>query len=347
MSLTLDLVDRGVVPDPLIRWGIRRQLKSRLAERRFSGPEERERAVAEFAESLRTSPVAIETDKANEQHYEVSAGFFQKVLGRHLKYSSCYYPTGTESLDEAEAIMLGMTCERADLFDGQDVLELGCGWGSLTLWMAANYPNSRITAVSNSSSQREFILGQAKERGLGNVEVITADANHFDIDRKFDRVVSVEMFEHLRNYETIFERISNWLRADGRLFIHIFCHKERPYTFEFDDRDNAGNWMGRHFFTGGLMPSDDLLLHFHKHLELEERWTVDGSHYAQTSEHWLQNLDAVKREVLPVLAETYGPDEAATWFQRWRVFFLSCAELFGYRDGREWWVAHYRFRPVT
>jgi cyclopropane-fatty-acyl-phospholipid synthase len=347
VSLTLDLVDRGVVPDSLIRWGIRRQLKSRLSERRFSGPEERERAVAEFAESLRTSPVAIETEKANEQHYEVPAGFFQKVLGRHLKYSSCYYPTGKETLDEAEAIMLGLTCERADLVDGQDVLELGCGWGSLTLWMAANYPSSRITAVSNSNSQREFILGQAKERGLGNVEVITADANHFDIDRKFDRVVSVEMFEHLRNYETIFERISNWLRADGRLFIHIFCHKERPYTFDFDDRDNAGNWMGRHFFTGGLMPSDDLLLHFHKHLELEERWTVDGNHYAQTSEHWLQNLDAVKQEVMPVLAETYGPDQAATWFQRWRVFFLSCAELFGYRDGHEWWVSHYRFRPVT
>jgi cyclopropane-fatty-acyl-phospholipid synthase len=336
VTLAIELCERGIMPDALMRVGMRRLMRERLVS------ETRQRTAASHAErlaALRTSPVAIATDKANEQHYEVPAGFFQKVLGPNLKYSSCWFESPTTPLAEAEAAMLALTGERAGLADGQRVLELGCGWGSLTLWMASRYPQSRITAVSNSRSQREFILARAAERSLGNVEVITADANVFDTTERFDRVVSVEMFEHLRNYAVLMERISRWLKPDGQLFVHIFCHRTLLYPFTTgDDYD----WMARYFFTGGQMPAEDTLTHFQDHLKLEQQWRVSGTHYQRTSEAWLANLDANADAVMDVLRQAYG-SEASRWFNRWRMFFLAVAELFGYADGEEWFVAHYRF----
>ena len=284
--------------------------------------------------------MAVHTDAANSQHYEVPATFFETVLGDHLKYSACHWSPGTANLSEAEAQMLALSCERADLKDGQRVLELGCGWGSLTLWIAQHYPNSRITAMSNSASQREHILERAASHGLTNVEVITCDVNAFETEQRFDRVVSVEMFEHVRNYEVLMRRIAGWLVEGGALFVHIFCHRELMYPFEEHDESD---WMSRHFFTGGLMPAEDTLLRFQGALAIEEQWRVSGTHYERTANAWLENIDARRAQVLPVLEAAYGGD-AARWLQRWRMFFMACAELFGYDNGREWMVAHYRFR---
>jgi len=341
VSLLIDLCERGLIPDPLTRFGMRRLMAQRLAA------ESMDRGEAEFGEfrrrlaGLRESPVAIETARANEQHYEVPAAFFQRVLGPHLKYSCCWYGDGATTLGEAEEAMLRLTGERAELADGQRVLELGCGWGSLTLWMAARYPRSRITAVSNSASQREYICGQARERGLGNVAVITADANVFATAERFDRVVSVEMFEHMRNYATLLERIAGWLEPGGKLFVHIFCHRSLMYPFTVEgDTD----WMAKYFFTGGLMPAERTLLHFQEHLTLEDQWRVSGTHYERTSNHWLANQDRERDAVMAVLTQAYGPEEAALWFHRWRMFFMAVAELFGYAGGTEWLVGHYRFR---
>ncbi len=340
MSLLIDLCERGLIPDPLTRLGMRRLMAQRLAA------ESQDRGEAEFGEfrrrlaGLRESPVAIETARANEQHYEVPAAFFQCVLGPHLKYSCCWYGDGARTLGEAEEAMLRLTCERAELTDGQRILELGCGWGSLTLWMAAQYPLSRITAVSNSASQREFILGQARERGLRNVVVLTADANVFATPERFDRVVSVEMFEHMRNYSTLMERIAGWLDPGGKLFVHIFCHRSLMYPFTVEgDTD----WMAQHFFTGGLMPAEHTLLHFQEHLTLQDQWRVSGTHYERTANDWLANQDRERDAVLAVLRRAYGPAGANLWFQRWRMFFMAVAELFGYAGGTEWLVGHYRF----
>ena len=340
MSL-IDLCERGLIPDSLTRYGIRRLCEQRLVD---EGADDLAKADLKFRgllDQLRHSPIAIETDAANEQHYELPTRFFQLCLGKRLKYSSCFYPTGKESLDEAEAAMLALYSERAELADGQHILELGCGWGSLTLWMAERYPNARITAVSNSATQRQHIEAICAERGWHHVRVITCDVNRLDLDAgQFDRCVSIEMFEHMRNYETLFRRIASWLRDDGKLFVHIFCHRDLMYPFETQGDDN---WMGKYFFTGGLMPSADTLLHFQQQLRLEQRWLLPGTHYQQTSNHWLANQDANHEEVMAVLTEAYGPADARLWNQRWRIFWMSCAELFGYAGGREWLVAHYRF----
>lgn len=333
MSLGIRLAEAGYVPDRLVRHGIRRILRRRLEQ-------EEKQDRESLLRQLRASPVAVETAAANEQHYEIPADFYRLVLGPHLKYSSAWWDETTTDLGDAEAAMLARTCERADLEDGQDVLELGCGWGSLTLWMARHYPNSRFTAVSNSHSQREFIAGRLRDVGLQNVQIVTRDANDFIPEQTFDRVVSVEMFEHLRNPELLFRRIAGWLRPSGKLFVHVFCHRDLTYLFE-DRADD--DWMGRHFFTGGTMPSHALLPQLaHTDFVLDRDWRIDGRHYQRTLEAWLCLMDARRAEVRPLLEATYGAD-ADIWFQRWRVFFMACAELFGYRRGDEWGVSHYRF----
>jgi cyclopropane-fatty-acyl-phospholipid synthase len=334
-------VERGRVPDALVRFGIRQLCAQRLRQETGGSDADRERVHAALVASMRQGPVAPVPHRANEQHYELPAEFFTRVLGPHLKYSCCYWNDSTRSLAEAEAASLETTCQRAVLADGQEVLELGCGWGSLTLWMAAHYPNSRITAVSNSAPQRTFIETRAAERGLRNVRVITADMNTFAHEARFDRVLSVEMFEHMRNYEVLLHRIAGWLCPDGRLFVHIFAHRSAAYAFE---TEGAGNWMGRHFFTGGIMPSHDLLLEFQRDVELVERWQWSGVHYRRTAGAWVANLDDDRREILVVLAGVYGASDAERWLVRWRLFFLAVSELFGYAGGRQWGVSHYLFR---
>ena len=341
MSL-IDLVERGLVPDPLTRYGIRRLCQQRLAAEGINDPALADARFRDLLDALRQSPVAIETAAANEQHYELPTRFFQLCLGKRLKYSSCFYETGNESLDQAEEAMLALYCARAQLEDGQDILELGCGWGSLTLWMAERFPNSHITAVSNSATQRAHIEATCGQRGWKNVTVLTRDVNLLELaPSSFDRCVSVEMFEHMRNYDVLLGKIASWLRPGGQLFVHIFCHRNLMYPFETSGDDN---WMGRYFFTGGLMPAADTLLYFQRELRIEQRWLLPGTHYQKTSDHWLANQDANRDEVMAVLGAAYGPDEAARWHQRWRMFWMSCAELFGYDGGSEWIVAHYRFR---
>ncbi len=334
--------ERGWLPDSAIRFGIRRLCRQRLQDESEGGVQAQHSRFADRLLELARSPVALHVDEANQQHYEVPAGFFQACLGPRLKYSSCYYATGTETLEVAEEAMLTLYAARAGLADGQDVLELGCGWGSLTLWMAERFPNMRITAVSNSLGQRAHIMEQCVRRGLHNVTVLTRDVNLLDLpSAAFDRCVSVEMFEHVRNYPTLLARIAGWLRSDGALFIHIFTHRTLMYPFETAGEDD---WMGRHFFTGGLMPSADTLLHFQSDLELQERWLLNGTHYQRTANHWLANQDAAREQIMPILTRTYG-DDAALWWQRWRMFWMACAELFGYDKGQQWMVAHYLFRP--
>ena len=336
----IELCERGLLPDALTRYGIRRLCERRLQEEGNARPELAQARFAGLLRELSESPIAIETAAANAQHYELPTRFFQLCLGARLKYSSCYYASGDESLDQAEEAMLALYGERAQLADGQRILELGCGWGSLSLWMAQRYPNARITAVSNSATQRAHIEAACRLRGLGNVQVLTCDVNALELEaRAFDRCVSIEMFEHMRNYDTLFARIARWLADDGKLFVHIFCHRTLMYPFETAGEDN---WMGRHFFTGGLMPSADTLLHFQQHLGLEQRWLLPGTHYQRTANHWLARQDANKAEVMAVLREAYG-DQAGRWHQRWRMFWMACAELFGYDGGSEWLVGHYRF----
>jgi len=333
LSIGLGLADRGMLPDPVIRRGIRRLCGNRLETLAESNGE----ASREFARSMREGPIAPVPHAANEQHYEVPPDFYGLVLGPHRKYSGCHWPDGTTVLADAEASALEQTCERARLSDGQRILELGCGWGSLSLWMAERYPNASITAVSNSASQRNHIEQRALTRSLDNLRVITEDMNDFMIDERFDRVVSVEMFEHMRNYESLLARIASWLEDDGLLFVHVFCHREAPYEFE---TSGPANWMGRHFFTGGIMPSEHLIDEFDHDMRTIERWRWDGTHYEKTAEAWLDNLDRNKDDAVDALARSTGREEARRQFHRWRIFFMACAETFGFRGGAEWFVSH-------
>lgn len=336
--MLVELAERGLLPDALIRIGIRRLLRQRLADEQAFDAEAAGERFGRLIDELARSAIALETDAANAQHYEVPAAFYRQVLGRHMKYSSAEWGGDVATLDQAEARMLKLSCERAQLVDGQDVLELGCGWGSLGLWMAEHYPQSRIVSVSNSASQREYILSAAAERGLSNLEVLTCDVNRLALERSFDRVVSVEMFEHVRNYRVLLDRIAGWLRPSGLLFVHIFCHRTLMYPFETDGNDN---WMGRHFFTGGLMPAADTLLWFQDALRIRRRWLVDGRHYARTARAWLDRLDRNRAAARQALAD--GCDDVDRQLQRWRMFFMACEELFAFDRGQQWMVAHYLF----
>jgi cyclopropane-fatty-acyl-phospholipid synthase len=327
------IVESGRVPEPVLRAGIRAVCALRLYQERRRPPGYRRALVA----ALRRSEIAIAPEAANAQHYEVPAAFFARVLGPHLKYSCACWPAGVDTLGAAEAAMLELTAARAGLADGQAVLDLGCGWGALTLWAAARFPRSRFTAISNSRSQRDHVAEQARRRGLANVTVRTADVRGLELPAgAFDRVMSIEMFEHMRNYQALLRRIAGWLAPGGALFVHVFAHRRHAYPF---DDAGASDWMAREFFTGGVMPSVDLLRDFQDDLAITAEWWLDGSHYARTAESWYGNLMAHRAEA----AELLG---GRTPVERWRVFFLACAELFGFRAGREWGVAHYVLRAV-
>ncbi len=336
-------VERGDLPDSVIRAGIRYRLRQRLAELPMDDPEAAADWTRAFVQSMAAAPIAPIPQKPNEQHYEVPEAFFGQVLGPRRKYSCCYWGPGVSTLQQAEREALRITCERAELSDGQDVLELGCGWGSLSLWMAEYYPNSRITVFSNSSGQRRYIQAQADAQGLKNLTVLTADMNAFDTEDRFDRVVSLEMFEHMRNYQRLYQNVARWLRPGGRFFKHIFCHRSLPYLFEDKDDDD---WMARHFFSGGMMPSDALPLYFQDELRLVDKWRWHGTHYVKTLEAWLELMDSRKDAIWPIFEGTYGKD-TPLWWVRWRLFFLACSELFAFDHGREWWVSHYLFEKRT
>ena len=340
ITLLILLAEKGLLPDAIIRLGIRRLCRQRLVDASNISETLMEQEHAAWIDVLKESPIALVPEKANEQHYEVPPRLFELVLGDRLKYSSGLWPEGVSSLDESEVAMLKLTIDRAGLVDGQDVLELGCGWGSLTLYMAECFPKSKITAVSNSNDQRQFIEARCEERNLKNVEIITADMNDFETTKLFDRVISIEMFEHMRNYEKLLGRVNVWLKNKGKLFVHIFSHQKIAYPFE--DNDDA-DWMAREFFSGGQMPSHRLLMSFPGQMKIEKDWRVSGTHYEKTSLAWLQKMDKNKAEVLELFKKTYGESDANSWFQRWRIFFMSCEVLFGFNRGSEWGVSHYLF----
>lgn len=332
----ISLAENGILPYWLIRFGIRQRLRRKLIveESKY------DRQKTRFMEDLVRSPIATDTDKANEQHYELPPEFFKLALGPNLKYSACYWPEDCRTLEEAECHSLMQVCARAGLRNGMKILDMGCGWGSFSLWAAREYPNAHILAVSNSRFQGEYIRTQAARRGLNNLDVATADMNTFDPGQEFDRIVSIEMLEHMSNYESLFSRVSRWLKDDGKLFAHVFSHGK--YAYKYDDQ-NENEWMAKHFFTGGIMPSHSLLPHFNKHLTVVESWQLNGRHYQKTCEAWLQNMDEHKGRIEMIFQDCYGQEAARIWMWRWRLFFLACSELFGYSRGSEWGISHYLF----
>ena len=341
MNLAIDLAERRIAPDSIVRMGMRCLLMQRLRSEGLTGDGRDQSRLKAFVDELRTEPIAIATDVANEQHYELPAEFFETILGPALKYSSCLWSDGADHLAAAEELMLARSCERAGIRDGMEILDLGCGWGSMSLWIARHFPAARVLGVSNSRTQAEFIRKRCQEEGLDRVEVVTADMNLFSTNRRFDRVVSVEMFEHMLNWELLFARVASWLRPNGAFFLHVFCH--RKYAYRYQDA-GAGDWMARHFFTGGIMPAENLPGCVDGHLEVHQQWRVNGLHYSRTLEAWLQAMDDRRERLMPMFLATYGSD-ARRWFARWRMFFMACSELFRYRGGEEWFVTHALLRP--
>lgn len=334
------LIEQNKLPDFLLRQGIRKLLKQRLDDETVGDEELQQRKFNNLINELKESPIAVNTADANEQHYELPTEFFQYCLGKNLKYSSGYWNPGVKDIDTSEDDMLALTCKRADLQSGQNVLELGCGWGSLSLYMAAKFPESKFTVVSNSATQKLFIDNATKGRGIANLTVITADMNTFNILDSFDRVVSVEMFEHMRNYKLLLAKVESLLKPGGKLFVHIFTHKNLAYKYEVIDESD---WMSKYFFTGGIMPSNYLFFYFNDDLKVTKHWVVNGTNYAKTSEAWLSNMDKHEQEIMPILEKTYGKADAVKWWVYWRLFYLACAELFNYNNGNEWMVCHYLF----
>ncbi len=336
IRLATAAAERLPLPDRVLRLGIDRLVGATAARLAASPPT----ANRDFIDTSSTLPIATHVGDANAQHYELPPAFFGLVLGPRRKYSCCLFETAATTLEEAEIRALEETCRNAGLADGQQILELGCGWGSLSLWMAEHYPSSEILAVSNSALQRAYIEAQAGARGLRNLRVLTADMNEFHPDGRFDRVVSVEMFEHMSNWPALLARVHDWLLPTGRLFVHVFTHRRAPYRFDHTD---PADWIARHFFTGGIMPSHDMMGQASTVLDVEALWRWNGTHYQRTAEAWLRNLDANRDAVKALLHDVYA-DAAPVWFRRWRLFFLSTAGLFGYRLGEEWGVSHYRLR---
>ena len=342
--MDLDKLLARRLPDPLLRSAIRLILKRKTKLQQIEDIEERQAYILSFVENLEKGKIAVHTDDANEQHYELPPKFFEAVLGKWLKYSCGYWSnfpelsSASEYLDQSEEDMLALTCKRAGVEEGQQILDLGCGWGSAALYMAREYPGAQITAVSNSAPQIEHINSEAEKLGYRNLAVMKADINDLELPKKFDRVVTVEMFEHMRNYKALLDKVSGFIKPGGKLFIHIFSHHTYPFLYE---NRSEGDWMARHFFTGGTMPSKDLLHHFLDHFSLEQQWAVSGNHYRYTLEAWLQKMDRQHEHIYPHFKETYGEEEAEKWWNYWRLFFLSCAEFFGFRNGNEWFVSHY------
>lgn len=334
------LVERGWIPDWAIRFGIRRLLASRLRSESSPDLEEEQEVLMGWIETLRASAIAPHSEAANDQHYEVATDFFRTVLGPRLKYSCCLWSPGIRTLAEAEEEMLARVCERSRLADGQVILDLGCGWGSFALYAAERYPLSKILALSNSRTQRAYIESERDRRGLSNLEVVTGNVAQVELEHRFDRIVSIEMFEHMRNYEALFARLANWAKPRALLFVHVFCHRRYAYPFEAAD---AGDWMAANFFTGGQMPSRDLLLYFQRDFSILDQWLVGGRHYAQTCRAWLERLDGARAELRRVLEDATDPGTSRRELWRWRIFLLACEELFAYHGGREWFVSHYLF----
>lgn len=342
LKKTIKLIENGKMPDFITRAGIRKLLSERLDSLRFSTEEAHQNYIHQYVDSLKKFPLAVMTKEANEQHYEVPTKYYDFCLGRHKKYSSCFWDKNTTTLEEAEQLSLDISIDHAQIQDGMSILELGCGWGSLSLELARRFPNSKIVSVSNSKTQKTYIDNEAKIRGFTNLEIKTLDLSqkenyHFD-GENFDRVMSIEMMEHLRNYQDFFNLISKRMKPNAKFFIHIFTHKESPYLFETEGEDN---WMGKYFFSGGQMPSINLFEYFNNDLVVQEKWYWNGEHYQRTLEEWLNRMDQNEEEVMKLFKETYGSEYAVTWFNRWRIFYMSCAELFGFNHGKEWGVTHY------
>jgi cyclopropane-fatty-acyl-phospholipid synthase len=333
------LLDKNIIPDWDLRLAIRHLNRMRLNQEAEATPELQRQKLTAYVRELRSSEIAVHTTEANEQHYEVPTKFYELVLGARRKYSCCYWPAGVASLDQAELSMLALSTERARVADGHSILDVGCGWGALSLYLAETFPNSKVTGISNSRTQREYIMGQAVARGLTNVEILTANMITFEAPAQYDRIVSVEMFEHMRNYEKLLEKVSRWMKPDGLLFVHVFSHFRYAYPFAIKD---GTDWMAEHFFTGGQMPSDDLLLYFQKDVTCLDHWLLSGTHYEKTARAWLQNMDQHKDEILQEFKAVYG-NEALAHFSRWRIFFLAVEELWGFSGGKEWTVSHYLF----